>query len=238
MKKRLLIVLFLAASLFLTSCGTKDVPEYAPPEDSTWISPGKVNIGNFFPGATAEFPLTIHNGNDQKLLETRQTFSVTTFINETIVDFTLHRPLYECDIRHISLTSDNGSDKLKATSCTADGLTITIEGFVPDDTRLLDINYKGLFLFAVAYRIPGHTAEGFVVAPDYVADWLTLAEDIAVFNPRETRDILVTITIPDDYNAATIPDSFEFWVSVIDNSQTGMVRTELCTRVFVKMQPA
>ena len=33
--------------------------------DEVWISPGKVEVGNFYPGARAEYPLTIHNGNDQ-----------------------------------------------------------------------------------------------------------------------------------------------------------------------------
>ena len=36
-----------------------------PPADMTWISPGKVMIGNFFPGARAEWPLLIHNGKDE-----------------------------------------------------------------------------------------------------------------------------------------------------------------------------
>lgn len=35
-----------------------------PPENVTWISPGKVNVANFYPGARAEYPITIHNGND------------------------------------------------------------------------------------------------------------------------------------------------------------------------------
>lgn len=35
-----------------------------PPSNITWMSPGKVLIGNFYPGARAEYPVTIHNGND------------------------------------------------------------------------------------------------------------------------------------------------------------------------------
>ena len=33
-----------------------------PPADRTWISPGKVEVGNFYPGARAEWNVTIHNG--------------------------------------------------------------------------------------------------------------------------------------------------------------------------------
>jgi hypothetical protein len=36
-----------------------------PPDDVTWISPGKVNVANFYPGGVAEYPITIHNGNDE-----------------------------------------------------------------------------------------------------------------------------------------------------------------------------
>ena len=35
-----------------------------PPEDITWISPGKVVVGNFYPGARAEWLLSVHNGKN------------------------------------------------------------------------------------------------------------------------------------------------------------------------------
>lgn len=38
--------------------------EDEPPEDMSWISPGVVEVSNFFPGARAEWPIRIHNGND------------------------------------------------------------------------------------------------------------------------------------------------------------------------------
>ena len=43
-----------------------ETPE-PPPElyDKTWISPGKVMVSNFYPGARAEYLLSIHNGNDE-----------------------------------------------------------------------------------------------------------------------------------------------------------------------------
>lgn len=48
--------------------GSKDVaatPSYEEPQDYTWISPSKVEVSNFFPGARAEYPLTIHNGSTE-----------------------------------------------------------------------------------------------------------------------------------------------------------------------------
>lgn len=34
-----------------------------PPDDMNWVSPGKVIVTNFYPGARAEYPITVHNGN-------------------------------------------------------------------------------------------------------------------------------------------------------------------------------
>lgn len=39
--------------------------EGEPPEDMTWISPGVVEVSYFYPGATAEWPIRIHNGNNE-----------------------------------------------------------------------------------------------------------------------------------------------------------------------------
>ena len=71
-KMNKLIVLLIAVGLLLSGCGqpsssTVVQPLEPPPElyDEIWISPGKVEVGNFYPGARAEYPLTIHNGNDE-----------------------------------------------------------------------------------------------------------------------------------------------------------------------------
>ena len=68
MKK--IVILLLAVGLLLSGCGqtsTTIEPLEPPPElyEKIWISPGKVEVGNFFPGARAEYPITIHNGNDE-----------------------------------------------------------------------------------------------------------------------------------------------------------------------------
>jgi len=70
MKK--LIGLIVLAGLLLSACAQPSAPPVVqtpepPPElyDKTWISPGKVEVGNFYPGARAEYPLSIHNGKDE-----------------------------------------------------------------------------------------------------------------------------------------------------------------------------
>jgi len=74
--KRKLIGLLLIGVLLLAGC-TQVAPAvpYIPPADNTpvngqppvdrtWISPAKVQIGNFYPGARAEWEISVHNGND------------------------------------------------------------------------------------------------------------------------------------------------------------------------------
>ena len=69
MKK--LIWLLVVAGLLLAGCAQPSPPEVKAPEpppelyDKTWISPGKVEVGNFHPGARAEYSVTIHNGKDE-----------------------------------------------------------------------------------------------------------------------------------------------------------------------------
>lgn len=72
-----LIGILLIGVLLLVGCSQPEVtPPYippvddtpftndAPPMDRTWISPAKVLIGNFYPGARVEWALSVHNGND------------------------------------------------------------------------------------------------------------------------------------------------------------------------------
>lgn len=234
----LAVVGFFAFTTFSSSNGKQMVTDLSqqPPDDTTWISPAKVNIDNFHEGATAEFPLTIHCGNQEKDMDTYQKFSVITEPDETIVDLGISRPLYENSVSHVQLKSDNPKDKLEAISCSDDGMTITISGFVADDSRLIDVNYKGLFIYSVKYRLPSRQREGVINAPDFVEDWVETAETLAIFNPNETRDILVAITMPEDFDIALVPPSFEYWIGVTDVTTSSMVKTELCTRCMVKMR--
>jgi len=75
MLKKVVCYLLALALLGVVGCSQQKVPENLtpppaeestgePPIDRTWISPGKVMVGNFYPGARAEWNLTIHNGKD------------------------------------------------------------------------------------------------------------------------------------------------------------------------------
>ena len=127
-----------------------------PPPDITWISPGKVNIGNFHPGARAEWNILIHNGQNAPAS------------------------------------------------------------------------------FEVKYREPNRAEEGYIKAPAIVQDWVIITDATPILMPRETRVVLVAIEMPDD--AISPAPKWEFWVSVIDTSQSGMITTELCSRWCVQMK--
>lgn len=163
------ITFLVILSVLLVGCGQAYIPSAVPeeipkvvlpnepPEDVTWISPGKIQVGNFYPGARAEWNLTIHNGND--------------------------------------------------TTAT----------------------------FAVTYRYPDHVGEEYAFPTEEVGDWIIIADTAPVIAPKETREILVILAMPED--AAVFAPGWEFWISVKDTTQTGMVQTELCCRWLVTMRP-
>ena len=177
--KRLVLSLVLVSTLLLVGCSTtsgnshptpvptqievtpiptQPVTEYPnqPPNTVTWISPGKVEVGNFYAGASAEWPIRVHNGNDV-------------------------------------------------------------------DTE-----------FLIKYRYPDHVGTGYQFPTDSVKDWITISTGSVIFGPHETKDILVSMYMPED--AVAPGDKWEFWVSVIDNSQEGFVKTELCVRWLITME--
>ena len=158
MKK--LIGLIIVAGLLLVGCTTSTPPEAPTPSpelyDKVWISPGKVMVGNFQPGARAEYAVTIHNGKDQSTQ------------------------------------------------------------------------------FSVSYKEPGTPEEGFVVGPEEVQAWVIIADPAPVLAPKETRDVLIAVEMPED---ATAPENWEFWIAVKDETQTTMVQTELACRWLVSAAP-
>lgn len=171
MRKILLLIgtLALACSLVLTGCGVNSavVPTPTPytsgnepPITQTWISPGKVQVGNFYPGARAEWPITIHNGNDYQAT------------------------------------------------------------------------------FEVKYRYPDKVADGYAYPTAEVQDWVIIADPTPVLAPYDqpgsTKEIMVVLAMPND--AVAPGQHWEFWISVKDATQAGLVTTELCSRWQIVMR--
>ena len=167
--KRLLVTVLIVGGLLLVGCtgqntALPETPDVGgvqagtgePPIDQTWISPGKVEVGNFYPGARAEWELQVHNGNS-----------------------------------------------------------------VP-------------VTFAVTYRYPDNVGDGYVKPTLEVQDWVIIADTSPIVAPRSTKNILIALVMPK--GAKSPGERWEFWVSVKDMSQTGIVRTELCSRCLVNMK--
>jgi hypothetical protein len=156
-----LIGLIVVGGLLLAGCAQPSVTTSSPPElyDKVWISPGEVDVGNFFPGARAEPDpqdwLTIHNGND-----------------------------YQAK-------------------------------------------------FSITYRQPDKITEGYVRAPDEAKNWVIIDDPAPVLKAKETRQVLVAVEMPQGANA---PPKWEFWIVVKDETQPGMVQTELACKWLVTMK--
>jgi hypothetical protein len=127
-----------------------------PPIDESWFSPGKVQIGNYYPGGRASWPITIYNGKDKEAL------------------------------------------------------------------------------FTVSYREPDYTEEGFQKAPPEARDWIIVADSTPIIPPKEKKEVLITLMVPE--NITGLPDRWEFWISIMDTTQSGLVVTELGSRWLVTMR--
>lgn len=159
--KKLTGLIIVTALLLVAGCGPSSAPVIEKPNpspelyDKVWISPSKVMVGHFYPGARAEYPLTIHNGHDQQAE------------------------------------------------------------------------------FSITYRVPGEAAEDYVTAPDAAQDWIIIADPAPVIAAKGNKDVLIAVVMPE---GAEAPKRWEFWVVVKDETQTGMVQTELACRWLVTMK--
>jgi len=199
--------------------------------NDTWISPAKIEIGNYYPGARAEWYIRVHNSNDETTQIEKK--SVGTFENETVVDISLKFPLADNDITKVTVASDNNKDSLAVASYTPFDKVLKISGFAPSESRIISIVYKAWTEFKISYRIPDSTIKGYVKAPSQAQDWVIITDSTPVFRPKETKEILVVLQIPEDTNV--VDKQWEFWTSVSEGGQ-GTVQTEMCTRWLVKMR--
>ena len=85
--------------------------------------------------------------------------------------------------------------------------------------------------FALSYRIPSYTIDGYDIAPVEADGWLSFETDTPTLEACEKKGITATISVPED---AKVPEKWEFWVAIKEAGQTSQVQTEGCMRVFVK----
>lgn len=202
--------------------------EGEPPIDKTWISPGKVNVGNFYSGARAEWPLLIHNGSNGQRTES---ISVSTEVNETRVAVPLRGFPVDTNSNSFLVTSST-DNSLSPVSYSVVDHTLLVEGFKSNATTVISVSYVSKSQFSVYYREPDHLLEGYENAPFEAKNWVIIADKSPVIMPQTTQEIMIALDIPEDY-AKELPDKWEFWIGVVDISQEGMIQAELCSRWLI-----
>lgn len=116
--------------------------------------------------------------------------------------------------------------------------TYTVHGvgpYVLGEPRILKLRiYNGgnqTATFSVDYRHPDNVDEGYARLPSDIRQWIKISDTRPVIDPGEIVEVTIKLSVPSN---ADIPgDKFEFWLGVIDQSQTGMIITELAQRWLV-----
>lgn len=204
-----------------------------PPNTSNWIHPGKIYVDNYEPGATVVLELEVHNGNGPGVIT--YNWTIATGDGETQYNLSLTNSLEDDSLTSILLVkSNNPADQPVAINYDAKTLSLLISGLKESTERVLTVSFKqDGAMFSVDYRYPDGLTEGYS-APVGASDWVRSKEKFITIGARETYIAKVWLHMPSD---ATSPgDKWEFWIGVIDKSQTGMIVTELATRVLVTMK--
>lgn len=227
MKK--LLTGILLTGLILSGCSepvqpvTSALPaDWSPPEQEMWISPGKVEIGNFYPGARAEWEITIHNG-DSVVDEIK---TITTEKDEIEADIPVnHQPVGLEGIVILSSIDET------LTAVSVEKSSIRIIGFIPDANRTVKITYPYMAKYQLTTRIP----TGSVDIPGYES-WVEIENPTPALKPLESIKVMVSLNIP---KKAKLPDNlenWEFWVVAAEMGSTNLIQTELASRWLVDMR--
>lgn len=199
--------------------------------NQTWVSPAEVKIGNLYPGATAEWNLRIHNGNDASIEE--EMYSMITDPEETVVDLNIKSPLANEDINKVVIISDNKKDNLVIISYNSNDRSLKISGFQPQAKRILTVKYKSWTGFFVEYLVSDEKRPGYALAPIEAKDWVIIEDSTPVLAPKETKEVLISISIPND--AVVKDNKWEFW-TVAGERSGGTVQIQMATRWLVEMR--
>lgn len=202
-----------------------------PASTRTWISPGKVEVGNFHAGARAEWVLIVNNGLDTDVRK----YKVTTDKNDNTALIKLEYPLYKDSLGFlIEVASSNEADNPEATGYDADVQTLTVTGFVPSAERIVGVVYQyGMERkFNISYEEPHHIKEPYAMPPEEAKDWVIIADSTPVLAPEQSKEILVALVMPEKAEA---PPKWEFWV-LVSRKTEGTVQTNLASRWLVNMR--
>lgn len=87
--------------------------------------------------------------------------------------------------------------------------------------------------FSVKYRYPDFTKDGYVKASSDAPTWISISDALPMVAAHSYKTITISILVPE--NVEVPGEKWEFWIGVIDQGQTGMIKAELCQRWLVTM---
>ncbi len=85
--------------------------------------------------------------------------------------------------------------------------------------------------FVVKARTPDYTAEdeGYDVLP--YLEWITVSPERVTIGASDTEDVLVIVAMPEDADYSG--KKSEVWISFMEEGTEGMVKIEICARIFI-----
>jgi len=108
-------------------------------------------------------------------------------------------------------------------------ITNLYKGSQAEYTMRIHNGNPNIAVFRISVRQPD--GNGFNKLPSECLNWVSMPLYVIVLQPKETYELPVTVKMLTD--AGMKGKDYEFWVSVIDGSQTGMVQSELCSRWLI-----
>lgn len=100
--------------------------------------------------------------------------------------------------------------------------------------QLLVTNKNGFAAeFSVDYRVPDNVIDGYSRPTSEVRDWVWISNRRPTIPAGETMAITIRLGMPE--SAAPPGDKWEFWIGVIDQSQTGWLVVEQANRWLITM---
>ncbi len=184
--------------------------------DKIWVYPSEVKVGNFYPGARAEYTIKVHNDysimSEQKQVTT-ESVDIPDAQGFISVPIPIRQELHDGSIANVlSLVSSCAGDVLKITGYDKGKNTIQIDGFAPMSTRIISVSYISDSLFTLQYEKPSEKEID-------VSSMVVIMEPKFVLGPHETKEILVALDMPKD--AKIDVKQFQFRVVASKGVKTG-----------------
>jgi len=153
--------------------------------------------------------------------------AVAVAIVGLVVGLSVHRDSGDRDI-----TPSATSGPSLGTTLPVANLTNMVQG-IEAQWQLPVLNTLGMSVnVSVEHEPPGRIANGYVAAPVEAAQWVSISPSVFELLNNKAKIVTVILCIPDD---ATVPDKWEFWITVFPEGQ-GNIVGGVASRCLVTMK--